>query len=193
MKHHRTYSAQASPCRQAGYFWRIHRPGYCQRTSYRAGFFTLYALTVVTFIIEAAIFCVGLRGADRVSALSEGASIAICVRPRVAVVACLAGRVGGRCQRAYPGSTPGSRCRLRRTRFCLPCGRRMTCAVLRMVSGSTLTACTTDTHAGSIFETRRRRAISPLLYSRFAVLVCEIGILSAQPGPLLSPCPCSIT
>ena len=47
---------------QAGYFGRIHRPGYCQLTSYRAGFYTLYALTVVTFIIEAAIFQVGLQG-----------------------------------------------------------------------------------------------------------------------------------
>ncbi len=36
--------------------------------------------------------------------------------------------------------------------------------------------------AGSIFETRRRRAIPPLLYSRFTVLVCEIGILSARPS-----------
>ena len=71
---HDSYPGQACPCPQAGYFWRIHRPDYCQQTSYRAGFFTLYALTVVTFIIEAAIFGVGLRGADLLFGLINGSA-----------------------------------------------------------------------------------------------------------------------
>ena len=49
---------------QAGYFWRVHRPGYCQRASYLAGFSTLYALTVLAFLIEVGIIWTGLRGAS---------------------------------------------------------------------------------------------------------------------------------
>ena len=36
---------------------------------------------------------------------------------------------------------------------------------------------------GSIFETKKRRAIPALLYSRFTLLAAEVGILSEPPSP----------
>ena len=37
--------------------------------------------------------------------------------------------------------------------------------------------------AGSIFETKKRWAITALLYSRFTLLTAEVGILSARLRP----------